>query len=36
MKRDNYYETQYLNTFHGVQLVLGYDGDGKGGGKEEE
>lgn len=25
-----------LNTFHGVQLVLGYNGDGRGGGREEE
>lgn len=36
MKRDNDDQTQYLNTFHGVKVVLEYDHDGRGGGREED
>lgn len=35
-KRDNYDQTQYLNTFHGVKVALRYDHDGRGGGSEED
>lgn len=36
VKRDNNDQTQYLDTFNAVKMVLGYDHDRRGAGREED